>query len=104
MVAFRPPRAVPSMPNAPASQTAAASSGGEAAPMPACWIGTVHPISFVNRVVSIVAPFSSGAPVWGKTSDPDGRINEGRDYGLRRSAGVAKRVGSGGKSGRGERI
>jgi hypothetical protein len=38
--------------------------------MPACWIGNVHPTSFVNRVVSIVAPFSFATPVCGKMSDP----------------------------------
>jgi hypothetical protein len=32
----RPGRAVPSIPSAPASDTAAANSGGAAAPMPAC--------------------------------------------------------------------
>ena len=59
VVAFRPLRAVPSMPNTPTSETAAASSGGAAAPTPACWIGTVHPISVVNRVVCIVRPLSA---------------------------------------------
>ena len=53
VAALKPARAVPSMPKAPASLTAAASSGGAAAPMPACWIGTSHPTSLVKRVVSM---------------------------------------------------
>ncbi len=48
-------RAVPSMPSPPTFETAAASSGDEAAPIPACWIGTAQPTSSVKRVVSIVA-------------------------------------------------
>ncbi len=48
--------------------------------MPACWIGTVHPTSFVNRVVSIVAPFRFGATVCGKTRGPNRGIGEGPDY------------------------
>ena len=50
-----PGRAVPSIPRAPASDTAATNSGGEPAPMPACWIGTAQPTSSVNLVAIIVA-------------------------------------------------
>jgi hypothetical protein len=46
-----PLRAVTSMPKPPASETAAASSGGDNAPIPACWIGTVQPTKVVNRVI-----------------------------------------------------
>lgn len=46
----RPGRAVPSMPSPPAFETAAANSGGDAAPMPVSWIGTVQPTSSINRV------------------------------------------------------
>src|SRR5918994_4131699 len=54
LVGLRPPqRAVPSMPRPPAFETAATSSGGETAPIPACWIGTVQLISSVKRVLSI---------------------------------------------------
>ena len=44
----------------------------------ACWIGAVHPTSFVNRVVSIVAPFCFGTTVCGKTSGPDRESAKGR--------------------------
>jgi hypothetical protein len=54
-MAVSPGRAVPNIPSAPASDTAAASSGGAAAPMPACWIGTAQPTSCVNLVAIIVA-------------------------------------------------
>src|SRR4051812_38252621 len=53
VLGFMPARAVPIMPRPPASETALAISGGAAAPIPACWIGTEQPTSFVNRVVSI---------------------------------------------------
>ena len=55
VAAVSPGRAVPSIPSAPASDTAAANSGGAAAPMPACWIGTAQPTSCVNLVAIIVA-------------------------------------------------
>jgi hypothetical protein len=54
-MAVSPGRAVPSIPSAPASDTAAANAGGAAAPMPACWIGTVQPTSSVNLVVIMAA-------------------------------------------------
>ncbi len=31
--------------------------------MPACWIGTIHPTNFVNRVVSIVHSVTPAAHV-----------------------------------------
>ena len=54
--AVRPARAAPSMPSPPACETAAASSGGAAAPIPACCTGTVQPTNWVNLVVSIEPP------------------------------------------------
>src|SRR3989442_10242522 len=48
------------MPRAPASATAAASRGGERSPIPACWIGTVHPTNSVNFVLSIVSSLGRG--------------------------------------------
>jgi hypothetical protein len=47
------------MPKAPAFDTAAASSGGEAELMPACCIGIVQPTSVVNRVLNICSPFAT---------------------------------------------
>src|SRR6516165_685468 len=41
------------MPSPPASDTAAASSGVAAPPMPACWIGTEQPTNLVNVVSNI---------------------------------------------------
>lgn len=48
-----PTRVVPSMPNPPASETAAASSGAAIPPIAACCMGTVQPINTVKRVGSI---------------------------------------------------
>jgi hypothetical protein len=40
------------MPSAPARATADANSAVATPPMPACWIGTLQPISLVKRVVN----------------------------------------------------
>ena len=55
-MAVSPGRAAASIPSAPASDTAAASAGGAAEAMAACWIGTVQPTSSVNLVVIMAAP------------------------------------------------
>ena len=54
--------AIPSIPRPPASDTAAANSGGETAPIPACWIGIVQPTNSVNLVV-IMLYVSLNAPL-----------------------------------------
>src|SRR6201988_2314464 len=54
--------AIPSTPRPPASDTAAANSGGETAPIPACWIGIVQPTNSVNLVV-IMLYVSLNAPL-----------------------------------------
>jgi len=43
-----------SIPRPPAFETAAASSGVEAAPIPACWMGTSQPTSSVNAVAMVI--------------------------------------------------
>jgi hypothetical protein len=60
--AVDPGWAVPSIPRPPASDTAATSSGGETAPIPACWIGIVQPTNSVNLVVIMlyVSPQRAG--------------------------------------------
>src|SRR4051794_526248 len=55
-----PARAVPTMPSAPAFDTAAASAGGDTAPIPACWTGAAQPTSSVKRVASIIALLQGG--------------------------------------------
>jgi hypothetical protein len=47
-----PRRTPPIMPSAPARATADANSAVATPPMPACWIGTLQPISLVKRVVN----------------------------------------------------
>src|SRR2546425_12356680 len=49
-----------SIPNAPALETAAASSGFARAAIPACCMGTLQPISLVNLVSSIMDCLESG--------------------------------------------
>src|SRR5437764_13563330 len=75
--------APPTMPRAPALETAAARSALATPPIPACWSGRAHPTTSVNLVLGMSVLLWSGdndppAPGRGRVRPDRGRLPRGR--------------------------